>query len=153
MRRGFTIIEVLVALAIFAGSAIALTSGYLSVLQQYEHARVAMQSDQNLKLARTALFTQPDPDLAAQGDDFEVTEGGVTMQVAWSAELQYTEIADLFDVTLTVNVTPQNGTATTTTETFRLLRPTWSDAAQRTSLQTETRQKMTEFITARQQAQ
>lgn len=150
MRRAFTVLEVLVALAIFAGSAVALTSGYLSVLNQYEHARVAMQADQNLKLARVALFAQPDLNLAGQGDDFEVIEGGITQQVSWTADINYTNIADLFEVTLYCAVTPQGGTTTTTSETFRLLRPTWSDAAQRTQLQNESRQKIQELITSRQ---
>ena len=150
MRRAFTIIEVLAALMIFAGASIALTSGYINVLQGYEHARTLMQADQNMKLARAALYIQTDVSAAAQGEQFDVTDGGVTQTVVWSADIAETKTADLFDVTLTVAVTPNGGTTTTTSETFRLLRPTWSDAGARTNLQTEARQKIQEIISANQ---
>ena len=152
MRRGFTILEVLAALVIFAGAAVGLTTAYIGVMDSYAHVRSAMQSDEDMKLARAALFSQPDPALAGQGDDFDVIEGNGTRHVVWTADIQYTNVADLFDVTLTCVVTPSGAVATTTSETIRLLRPTWSaaDAGQRTQLQNDARQKIRDLIAAKQ---
>ena len=151
MRRGFTILEVLAALVIFAGAAVSLTTAYIGVLDAYAHIKTTMQADENTKLTRSALFSQPDPALATQGDEFDVADsGGQSRHIAWTADIQYTQVADLFDVTLTTAVTPQGGLTTTSSETIRLLRPTWSDASQRTALQTDARQKISELIAARQ---
>ena len=79
-----------------------------------------------------------------------MTDGGLDQRVNWSADIAATDIADLFEVTLSCAVTPAQGTTTTTSETFRLLRPTWSDAGARTNLQTTIRQHIQEIITAKQ---
>ena len=151
MRRGFTILEVLAALMIFAGAAVALTTSYINVINAYAHVRTGLQGDEDMKLARAALFSQPDPALATQGDEFDVAEAGGSRHVVWSAELQYTDVADLFDVTLTTTVTrPGEQQPTTASETLRLLRPTWSDASQRTQIQQAARQKITELIASKQ---
>ena len=151
MRRGFTILEVLAALVIFAGAAVGLTTAYIGVLDAYAHVRTSMQEDENLKLTRAALFSQPDPALATQGDEFDVVDAtNQSRHIAWTADIQYTLVPDLFEVTLTTAVTPQGGMTTTSSEILRLLRPTWSDAAQRTELQNTARQKIRELIADRQ---
>jgi prepilin-type N-terminal cleavage/methylation domain-containing protein len=151
MRRAFTIIEVLAALAIFAGAAVALTTAYLSVLNSYAHVRTVMAEDEDMKLARAALFSQTDPTLATQGDDFDVIDGSNRRHVKWTADIEATKVADLFDVTLICEVTPQGGETTSTSESIRLLRPTWStDAGTRTQLQNDARQAITAIITAKQ---
>jgi prepilin-type N-terminal cleavage/methylation domain-containing protein len=152
MRRGFTILEVLAALVIFAGAAVGLTTAYIGVLDAYAHVRTTMQADEDAKLSRAALFSQPDPALAAQGDEFDVIDASNrSRHVAWTAQIDYTEVADLFDVTLTTAVTQPNELTTTSSETLRLLRPTWSDASARTELQNTARQKLRELIADRQQ--
>ncbi len=151
MRRGFTIIEVLVALAIFAFAAVGLTTAYINVINGYIRVRAVMQDDEDLKLARAALFSQTDPDLAGKGDEFDVISTSGSRHIVWTAVIDPTSVADLFDVTLSCEVTPQGGLTTSTSESLRLLRPTWStDAGARTQLQNDARQKIMDIITSKQ---
>ena len=142
MRRGFTVLEVLVALSIFAYASVTLVSGYLNVLNGYARARELMQSDQDIKFARAALLAQPDHDLATAGANFTTVDG---RQVDWAATITPTNVANLFEVEFEVTVTPVDGAAVTTVETFRVLRPTWSTAfpGVATDLQNTARQAIT----------
>ena len=151
MRRAFTVIEVIVAMAIFAMAVIPLATGYMNVIMAYDHAKQALQSDHDVQYARAALFAQADPTQAMQGGQFATLDG---RQLTWTAEIATTEVADLFTVTFTCQITPpatatQQDT-TTVSEVFRLLRPSWSDPAQRTDLQNALRQKITALNAANQ---
>jgi general secretion pathway protein I len=130
-RRGFTIIEVLVALAIFALMAVVLGSAYLNVLNSYELARRANVNDGEVYFARSQLLTIADLQTAQNGAEFD--DGN--SHVKWTAEIEPTTTTDLFTVTFTCTVTEASAPAPrVVTETFMLVRPTWSDPAARTEL-------------------
>jgi general secretion pathway protein I len=132
--RGFTIIEVLVALAIFALTAIVLGGAYLNVLNSYEVARRANLNDGDVSFARSQLLTQADLQTAANGAEFDDGD----RHVKWTAEIEPAGTTDLFTVTFTCTVTePSAPGPRTSTETFMLLRPTWSDPTARTTLRQE----------------
>jgi hypothetical protein len=59
--------------------------------------------------------------------------------------VQPAPVTDLFDVTLEVELTlTANGEPATVTEQMRLLRPTWSDPAEREALREKARAKLME---------
>jgi prepilin-type N-terminal cleavage/methylation domain-containing protein len=64
MRRGFTILEVLVALAIFAGSAVLLGATYLNILNGYAFIEHQGEYLNELKFARSILLAEPDLETA-----------------------------------------------------------------------------------------
>jgi general secretion pathway protein I len=139
-RSAFTLLEVLVALAIFAMAAVVLGGAYLNVLNGYEVARRATVTDPEVEFARAALLAQPDVDLAQQGAEFDSADG---RHVRWTAVIEPTTVADLFTVTFNCDITgagqisPQH-----TQERFRVLRPTWSQATDRTTLRANAKDRI-----------
>ncbi len=130
-QRAFTLLEVLVALVIFTITAVVLGAAYLNVLISYQRNGRDTGDDLDIGYARQELMTQPDLQTAQAGDEFEDADG---RQVKWSADVEQTTTADLFTVTLTCVVSVPQVPPRTVTQTFTLLRPTWSDATDRANL-------------------
>jgi general secretion pathway protein I len=127
MRRAFTLLEVIVSLAIFALAAIVLGAAYVNVLTAYETVQRTNQIDEDLRFARAQVLAEPDHDKAEKGGDFVAANGG---QVRWHATIETTLTADLFTVTFVCErADPAGGGSQTVTERFTVLRPTWADPA------------------------
>lgn len=132
-RRAFTLIEVLAALAIFALTAIVLGSAYLNILNSYRAVGLSTEDAEDVAFARQALLAQTDFQTAENGDEFDTADGH---HVQWSLDPNITApstvVTDLFTVGFICEI---SDTATSDprkyTETFMLLRPTWSEAATR----------------------
>jgi general secretion pathway protein I len=143
--RAFSLVEVLVALAIFALSAIILGSSYVNVLNSYAVAARSAQTNEDIGFARSLVTTQPDITKLQDGGEFDSATSG--RHVKWSAEITPTATADLFTVVFTCEITdaaqPQPDK---TVQTFMLLRPTWSiDPAARSQLRQDTRNRINEL--------
>ncbi|HTZ19805.1 MAG TPA: prepilin-type N-terminal cleavage/methylation domain-containing protein [Opitutaceae bacterium] len=138
--RAFTLVEVLVALSIFALAAVVLGAAYVNVLLSYETAARSTQGDEDVKFARAQLLAIADPKKIEEGGDFD-SPGG--RRVHWSAQIESTETADLFLVHFLCEI---NDPATPDTpkiaQDFRVLRPTWSDPAERDKLRQDARQRI-----------
>lgn len=143
-NSAFTMLEVLVALAVFALAAIVLGTAYVNVLNGYEVARRATATDPEARFARTQLLAQTDVELARQGGEFDSADG---RRVTWSATIDPTGTADLFTVTFVCSIA---GNSTSkeqkTTQVFRLLRPTWSVAADRSTLRAEAKDRIQKIL-------
>ena len=139
-HAGFTLLEVLVALALFAMAAVVLGTAYVNVLNGYQVARRATVSDPEVQFARSQLLSQADVELARQGGEFAAADGRA---VRWTATIEPTTQADLFAVTFECEIA---GQATINTqkirEVFRLLRPTWSVATDRATLRAAARDRI-----------
>lgn len=134
-RRGFSLIEVLVALAIFVMMAIALGATYINILNAYDIAARAVTRDEDVRFARTALLSEADLDAAEQGAQFD---GGNGRRVSWKSVIEPTTTADLFKVTFLCEITgPDLPKPELHEETFRVLRPTWSLPADRDKLRAD----------------
>jgi len=83
--------------------------------------------------ARQELLTQADPIAAKNGDEYDTADG---RHVKWTAAIEPAATTDLFAVTFTCVVTSSAPQARpqTVTQTFMLLRPTWSDPTDRGNL-------------------
>jgi len=140
MRRGFTILEVLIALAIFAGAAVLLGATYLNVLSGYALIEHEGDYQNEVKFARAVLLAEPDLDTALKGGEFEAAGG---RHVSWKATVDPTEEADLFTVTFDCEITANElKHPVHTTDIFRLLRPTWSKVDERDKLRSATRTRI-----------
>ena len=134
MKRGFTIIEVLIALTVFAYATIAMSAAYVNVLNAYGRVKVVMQTDEDVKFARASLVNQPDFATAEAGQEFDTTDG---RHIKWTADIEDQGVVpDLFTVTFDCEITPADATQDPikSEEVFTVLRPTWSDPATRTTL-------------------
>jgi prepilin-type N-terminal cleavage/methylation domain-containing protein len=127
---GFTLIEVLVSLAILAISTVALGSAYVNLLMTHEALRKNDGAENDLRWARVALLTEPDRATAERGGDVILPD---SRTAHWRATITPAAVSDLFDVSLEVEMPPSasGGELLRTTTTLRLLRPTWSTKAER----------------------
>lgn len=141
--RGFSLIEVLVALSIFAFAAIVLGAAYVNVLNAYARVGDAVRQDDDLRFARQTVFLETDLEKVEEGGDFQTTDG---RRVAWQARVEPTNLPDLFTVTFTCEVGATSGERPRTiVQSFRLLRPTWSKPDEREKLRREARDRIIRF--------
>ena len=143
MRRGFTLLEVMIALAVFALGAVVLGAAYMNVLNAYEAAQRSNESDQDVRFARSQLLAEPDHDKAEQGGDFDSSGG---RHVKWHATIESTVTADLFQVTFVCELADSSGGALPpVTESFTVLRPTWADPVINSKLRQDTQDRIKEL--------
>jgi prepilin-type N-terminal cleavage/methylation domain-containing protein len=143
-RAGFSLLEVLVALTIFALSAIILGSAYVNVLNSYAVAGRVAQTHEDLEFARSLVITQPDLTKLEDGGEFDGANG---RRVKWSAEITPTTTTDVFTVVFTCEIAdPAQPQPEKTVQTFSLLRPTWSiDPAARSLLRQDAKNRIYEL--------
>jgi general secretion pathway protein I len=133
-RRAFTLVEVLLSLVIFAMTAVVLGGAYVNVLNSYEAAQKENVYDADVSYARSQLLNQADLPTAQAGAEFDDGE----RHVKWTAEVDPANTTDLFTVTFTCVITETQATEPKTiTETFMLVRPTWSDPTARSTLRAD----------------
>jgi len=119
--RGFTLLEVLIALTIFALAAVVLGASYVNVLLSYQIAARSTQGDEDVKFARAQLLAIADPKKIEEGGDFDAPGG---RRVHWSAQIEPTETADLFLVHFLCEINdPATPDAPKIAQDFRVLRP------------------------------
>ena len=143
ISRAFTLVEVLVALSIFALAAVVLGASYVNVLLSYETAARSTQGDEDVKFARAQLLAIADLKKIEEGGDFDSTGG---RRVHWSAQIESTETADLFLVHFLCEINdPAAPDTPKIAQDFRVLRPTWSDPAERDKLRLDAHQRIQEW--------
>jgi general secretion pathway protein I len=137
--RGFTIIEVLVALAVLVMSAIMLGAAYLNVLNSYAAMTRAGARNDDVKFAAEAILAEPDRDTVEKGGDFDNADGN---RVQWKATIDPTETADVFSVTFECTISSSQAQPDVTHQTFLLLRPTWSKSGEGDKLRATARDRI-----------
>ena len=138
-RRAFTLVEVLVSLAIFAIAAVVLAAAYLNVIGGLASLNHRQQQEEDWKFVRTMVLSQPDRPTIEAGGRLALPDG---RNLSWQGKIESTEVADLFRVTLTADA-PAFGNVREPwhrEQTLVLLRPAWSDAGEREKLQTNLQQ-------------
>jgi hypothetical protein len=129
-------LEVLIAMAIFAMGAIVLIASYINVLNSYHAASQGLQGDQELAFCRERLMVIPDLNTAAAGEEYDTPAVDPTpsQHIKWTADIQPTAMTDVFTVTLTVVETLSGKDGNPVVDTFTVLRPTWSLPPDRATL-------------------
>jgi general secretion pathway protein I len=143
-RSAFTLLEILIALAIFAFAAVVIASAYLNVLLSYDIAARSNALDADLAYARSIVLAEPDVEKLEKGGEFDTADN---RHVKWGVEIVPTSLADVFTVNFSCELAESFGGDTKKhTETFTVLRPTWSiDPAARGQLRLETRNRILEI--------
>jgi general secretion pathway protein I len=145
MRRcGFTLLEVLISLAVFALAAVVLGATYVNILNAYHVVNRGEIRDEEMRFARSMLMAEADRTKAEEGGNFESSSGG---RVTWSSEIEPSSVADVFKVTFTCEVAETNATTPSrpTKEMFMLLRPSWSEGLDMTKLRQEAKDRIVEL--------
>jgi len=143
-NRGFTLLEVLVALSIVALSVVVLGSAYLNVLNAYEVVRRGAVTSEDFAFARQQVLREPDRKKLEQGGDFETSDG---RRARWTVEIASTSLPDVFAVTFSCEVAdPARPEPERVVQTFTVLRPTWSvDAGERGKLKEAVKTRIVEL--------
>lgn len=144
VTRAFTLIEVLVALSIFALAAVVLGSSYLNVLTAYEVLSRGMQVNEDFAFARQLILREPDRQKLEQGGEFETAGGN---RAKWSVEITSTSVPNVFNVAFTSEISDSTGTRPTKlAQQFTVLRPTWViDVAERDKLKADIKTRIYEL--------
>ena len=142
--RGFTLVEVLVALCVFAMAVVVLGASYLNVLISYETVSRGVQINEDFAFARQLVLREPDRQKLEQGGEFE-TAGG--RRAAWSVEITSTTVPNVFNVAFTCEIAdPGRTEPDKKTQQFTVLRPTWAiDTAERDKLKADMKTRILEL--------
>ncbi len=131
-KKGFSLIEVLLALVIFAMAAGVLVSAFVNALLARERGAQDERWGDDVRIARMQLLLEPIRDDAESGGRVATLHHG---EASWRAVIEPTQIVDLFSVQFQVDFSSSpEGSPGSITETLFLFRPTWSEAGERSDL-------------------
>ncbi len=129
---GFSLIEVVVALALFAMASVVLTSSFVNALLAREHGQSNDLRHADIRAVRMQLLLEPNVDDAEDGGRYDTLNNGTAN---WEASIEPTNVIDLFEVQLQIEFSdPQEQQAASHAESLYLLRPTWSKSDERSDL-------------------
>jgi len=136
----FTLIEVLIALTVFAMAGTYLMSTFANALSARERSVSDDLLHADIRAVRMQLLLEPNLDDAEDGGDYPTLNHG---EASWQALIEPTEIVDLFEVELTIDFSepPEDG-PNSYRENLYLLRPTWSEGDERSQLLDDKRQEL-----------
>lgn len=136
----FTLVEVLVSIAIFALAAVVLGSAYINVLSGYQRMRSSSQDESDVAFVRATVLAEPKLEVVEKGGDMRRADNTA---VHWKADVEPTNRADLFHVTIECEL-PGVGSKPNhkVSDSFLVLRPTWSDPAEREKLRAKFREEL-----------
>ncbi len=141
-KQGFTILEVLVAVVIFAGAATVLVASYINILSNFEASRLKANFDEELAFVRGELQTISDLEEAEDGLEFDMGNG---VSGNWYSEIEMTEIPNLFSVTIFVDMVDAQGGRQQLNQLFYLLRPTWGEVDEVARAREDMQERMQDF--------
>ncbi len=140
-HSAFTLVEVLVSLAIFAIAAVVLAAAYLNVVGGYASLNRRQQQEEDWKFVREQVLTEPDRATLEKGGRLSLPDG---RSLAWTAKIENSDIPDVFRLTLGVEAGP-GGTQREPwkrEQSLLVLRPAWADPADRDKLRTDLQQQL-----------
>lgn len=124
--RGFMLIEVLIALAIFGLSAVYLVDGAFIASRTIRIMKDTRELEQDLLWARSEIFRETDYEKMEDGGDLPTISMG---EIRWETEIEMTDIIDLFKVRLLLEYDGNDELGVEPGErTYHMLmfRPEWS---------------------------
>lgn len=125
----FTLIEVLVSLALLALAAVVLGAAYANTLEAHRAAAQRAAVGQPMEFLREVVLLEPDRTKVEQGGDL-ILPGN--RRLRWEAAVEEAPVPDLFRVVVTGTVETEPGRGSEEfAQALTLLRPTWSDAGRR----------------------
>ncbi len=137
---GFTLLEVMIAMVVFFSAVAFFSMAYLNTLKAVASVQVNQGLEQDLALVRQKALVIADPEELEEGGEILTGEHGLAR---WDATYEPTNVADLFWVTLSIELDPEDDESPRQAEeSFYLMRPTWSDPVAREELRARTRERL-----------
>jgi general secretion pathway protein I len=140
-RRGFTLLEVTLAAAIFAVAVVVLSSAFTNALTALSTMRHEEDDAPLFEFVRSHAITIPDLENFEEGERLPLPDDS---QALWTALVEPTNIADLFKVELTITLQRTGRDDAVQIQQFYLLRPTWSDSDDRSKLIDEAKTRLSD---------
>lgn len=132
LRGGFTLIEVILALTVFAAAATVILAGFTNALQALWTARERPVTNDDLRFVRREILQIGEREAFEEGGSIETLASGMA---DWETEIEPAEVLDLFRVRLTVRLdNAESGERETHVQELYLLRPGWMEAEVRGDL-------------------
>ncbi len=123
--KGFMLVEVLIALAIFGLSAVYLVDGAFIASRTIRIMKDTRELEQDLLWARSEIFRETDYEKMEEGGDLPTISMG---EIRWETEIEMTEIVDLFRVKLLLEYDGNDELGVESGErtyTMLMFRPAW----------------------------
>lgn len=147
MKKGFTLVEVTVALALFGVAVVVLTQSFLGGMFSLESFKFDSTDDEALMFVYDQVLVLGKQDIE-HGGAITTANNGVAK---WSGSVQSTSVLELYKVILRVSFEEKKSLALsktksksqpkTYTEEFYLYRPEWADAGERDAFLTKHKEK------------
>lgn len=146
-RKAFTLLEVVISLALFAVGVSVLSSAYINVLNAMDRLEVDQAFEQDMALVRRMALMVGSMEELEDGGEISTANHGIA---TWEGEYEETIVADLFKITLIVEF-PSDGEREeqTVRQEMYLTRPNWSDPIERDKLRSESRERFEDIKTRR----
>lgn len=144
-RAGFTLLEVLLAVALFAIAFTVLAASYVNVLNAIASTNTDRALDQEMVMIRNQIELEPDREVIEAGGDLPSLTHGM---VHWTATVTPSEeVADLFRVEFTAEFEGDGDTVPPQelTQSLYLLRTQWMEPTEREALRQKTRERLDEL--------
>ena len=139
---GFSLIEALVALVIFAGVAVIFSQAFFNTLTALDTQKAEVSKIDDLRFVRSQVILEPDLETFEEGGEIQTLDAG---EARWEGEVEETEIPHLFKVHLQIEFSgTQEVEGWTHEEDLYLLRPTWSDATESSELMADVTDRITD---------
>ena len=123
--KGFMLVEVLIALAIFGLSSVYLVDGAFIASRTIRIMKDTRELEQDLLWARSEIFRETDYEKMEEGGDLPTISMG---EIRWETEIEMTEIVDLFRVKLLLEYDGNDELGVESGErtyTMLMFRPAW----------------------------
>ncbi len=127
-RAAFSLIEVLVAMAIFALGVTVLARTYVNTLNALRDAEDNSLTRQDFAFVRRQILTAATREQLEDGGTVETFRNG---RADWSAEIEETDIIDLFRVRIEIEFFDSDESVE---QVIHALRPNWSEQEDRDQL-------------------
>lgn len=139
-RAAFSLIEVVIAVAIFGMAASVLMSAFTNALLARERGVSNDLLNADIRAVRMQLLLEPDIEAAEDGDTYETLSSGLA---SWEARIEPMNVVDLFRVEFRIEFSdPPEDLPPDYVETLFLLRPTWSQSDERSDLLQDKRDEL-----------
>ena len=136
---GFSLVEVVIAIAIAGIAFIVLTETFFNVLLTVDSLEAETDFEKDVRFVRRVVIQIADRDEVEEGGEITTLDLG---EAEWSAEVEETDIVDLFTVDLRIVFENPEGEPVTHEERLHLLRPTWSDPIESSAILSEVRDRI-----------